>query len=61
MPFRTCHRLRAGGDVQFAIEAGSVRFDGSQRNNQLSGDLLIGTALRDEAQHLQFALAERFE
>lgn len=44
-------------DIQLAIDTGCVSFYGTWGNDQLPGDLLVGSALGDELENFQLALA----
>ena len=49
--------LGAVVDVEFAVNAAGVGFNGVQREIKAGGDLGIGQALGDEFQDFEFALA----
>ena len=56
-PPRLIGSALAGGDAEFAEDRGYVMFDGSHRNEQAGGDLLVGMALRQKFKN--FLLASR--
>ena len=55
---RLCDGLGAAMDAQADVEIVDVRLDGTQGDNELLGDLLIGFAGGDGAQDKNFALAQ---
>ncbi len=56
MVARIDRRLRAVAQAQPAEDVGDVVFDGAFADYQLRGDLAVGRASRNQAQHLQFAI-----
>ena len=45
--------------LQFGEDAQVVPLDRAKRDDQFLGDLLVGKPLRNEAQHFEFAIAQR--
>ena len=57
---RVDNRLRPAFDAQFAKDVIDVLLDGGHADDEPSGDILIRKTSCDQAQHVQFTLAERF-
>ena len=50
------HRLGPIGDIELAVDTGSVGLDGARGHNELSCDLLVGLAQGHEVENFQLAL-----
>src|SRR5262245_35543020 len=55
---RAYQRLGTVPDLELAEDAIDMLLDGADHNDQDGGDLLVGVAGRDQAQHLQLAVAQ---
>jgi hypothetical protein len=51
------HRFGPVGDIELAVDTGCMGFDGTRCDNELPGDLLVGSTQGHELENLQFALA----
>ena len=55
-----CHRRGAVVDAELGVDVQQVRLDRGLADEQAGGGLAVRAALRDQAQDVEFALAERF-
>lgn len=53
------HGFGAAFHLQFGKDAQVMALDRAQREKKFLGDLLVGKSLRNQAQHFEFAFAQR--